>query len=367
MTKIKPKLNLKLLPRSSARLSSRRLSLFMGLFAVAGLTTVVLILAAGAAAIFEPENGSLGNGAVQVSRSDATGGKAVRLTAPAATPTPTATPTPAPGGTPTNCVASPHTCGYPDATNTGWQPTGVTLTVVNQDPYYINTAGTVVDSKDIRGCVYVRAPNVTIRRSKITCNNQPMVKTWEPDGQGGLDDLAHGLVIEDTEFDGQGDVDSGGISFNHYTLRRNNMHHLGHAAKVGTNVVVQDNYVHDIAWNTNSHNGGFPSDGGTGVTIRHNTVFMNTGNGYTLAAYNWIPAGTVVADWLVENNLLAGGNYILYCGAPGHITPNLRVTGNRFSRLYYPNGGYYGPTANCSGATAWTGNFWDNNLATVSP
>ncbi len=32
-------------------------------------------------------------------------------------------------GVPLNCAASPHTCGYPDATNTGVQP-GQTLVAV---------------------------------------------------------------------------------------------------------------------------------------------------------------------------------------------------------------------------------------------
>lgn len=270
-------------------------------------------------------------------------------------------------GTGKNCANSPHTCGYPDATNTGWQHTGVALSVVNDDPFYITTPGAVIDAKDIRGCVFVMAPNVTIKRSKITCSNQPMVKTYEPDGQGGLDDLAPGLVIEDVEFDGMGDVDSTGIAFNSYTIRRSNFHNIGSAARIGSNVVAEDNYVHSIASNTSSHNGGFPFDGGSNNTIRHNTIFMTSTNGYALSIYNQVPAGNVVSNVLVENNLLAGGNYIMYCGAPGQITPNLRVLNNRFSKIIYPNGGWYGVTANCNGPTAWSGNIWDHDLSTVNP
>lgn len=276
-----------------------------------------------------------------------------------------------PGGggatTPTNCVSQPSKCGYPDASNTGWQHTGVTLTVDNTDPFYITVPGTVVDSKDIRGCVFVMAENVTIKRSKITCGNQPMIKTYEPDGHGGLTDLAAGLLIEDVEFDGQGDPDSTGIAFNHYTVRRSNFHNIGSAVKLGTNDVLQDNYVHDIASTMSSHNGGFPSDGGSGVTITHNTILMNSTNGYAIALYNWIPAGTVVSDVTVTNNLLAGGNYVLYCGAPGHVTPNLQFTNNRFSKIFYDNGGFYGSSANCSDAANWANNFWDDSLAAVLP
>jgi hypothetical protein len=266
------------------------------------------------------------------------------------------------------CSDAPSACGYPDASNTGWRHTGVKLKTVVADPYYIDKPGQVVDGLDIHGCVYVRAKNVTIKRSKITCDNQPMVKNFEPDGHGGLTDIGAGLLIEDTEFDGMSSPTAMGVAFNNFTVLRSDFHNLAAALKLGNGVRVEDNYVHNISYTSTSHNGGFPSDGGTGITVRHNTVMMNSQNGYAIAIYNWIPAGSVVADVVVDNNLLAGGNYILYCGAPGHPAPNLRVTNNRFSAQLFAKGGYYGPAANCDqGITAWTNNYWDANRAPLSP
>jgi hypothetical protein len=273
-------------------------------------------------------------------------------------------------GTPSNganCALKPSACGYPDATNTGWRHTGVTLKRVVADPYYVNTAGAVVDGLDIIGCVYVRAKNVTIKRSKITCSAQPMVKNFEPDGRGGLRDIGAGLVLEDVEFDGKGVHTAHGVAFNNYTVRRGYFHNLGAAAKLGSNVRIENSFVHNFASNSQAHVGGFPSDGGRGIVVRHNTVLMNSENGYTVAIYNWIPAGSVVADVVVDNNLLAGGNYILYCGAPGHVAPNLRVINNRFSRMLYPKGGNYGPSANCDDAAEWSNNYWDDTRSPLNP
>jgi hypothetical protein len=47
---------------------------------------------------------------------------------------------------------------------------------------------------------------------------------------------------------------------------------------------------------------------------------------------------------VIDNNLVAGGGYTIYGGAnPGGAqTSNIRITNNRFSRIYFPRGGYYG-------------------------
>lgn len=261
-----------------------------------------------------------------------------------------------------------RTSAFPDETNTGWQPTGVTLTTVTDDPFYITTPGQVVDSLDIQGSVFVMATNVTIKRCKISSPNQPMVKTYEPDGSGGLNDIGAGLLIEDSELYGMNNEDSTSVGGNGYfTLRRCNIHHIGSGARMGNDTLAEDNYVHDIVSTVTSHNGGLPVDAGTNVTIRHNTILMNSTNGYVIAAYSGVPPGNVVANVLIEDNFLAGGNYIIYGGSVTEPPPNLRVRDNRFSRLYFANGGFFGPVANGGGATEWSGNVWDDTGDPVVP
>jgi hypothetical protein len=76
-----------------------------------------------------------------------------------------------------NCALPNH----PDASCTG-VPAGIALTVVKGD-LVVSAANAVVDSKDIRGCVRVTAPGVTIRNSKITCRRAPYaVDTFEVAG-----------------------------------------------------------------------------------------------------------------------------------------------------------------------------------------
>jgi len=307
--------------------------------------------------------GNSGNIPAHIGSSTAGGGSSTPLPGGSNAGSGGITPTPPANGK--NCASRPSGCGYPDETNTGWQHTGAVLTVVTQDPYIISTPGAVIAGLDIRGCIEVTATNVTIKNSKITCSNQPMVKNFQPDGNGGLNDVGAGLVMQDVEFDGMGDADSAGVAFDSYTIIRGNFHNIGTAIRLGNNVTVQDSYVHDIAATSTSHNGGFPSDGGTGIIVRHNTVLMNVQNGFPIALYNAESPGVVVKDVVVENNLLAGGNYIMYCGAPSKTSPNLTVTGNRFSRSIYSNGGYYGDAANCEGAAQWSNNYWDEDLSNV--
>src|SRR5262245_33381699 len=78
-----------------------------------------------------------------------------------------ASPTPIDPTGRTGCAAVPSVCGYPDETNTG-VPAGTVLRI-HQGTLEIRTPGAVVEDLDIRGCVRVMAPNVTIRRSKVTC------------------------------------------------------------------------------------------------------------------------------------------------------------------------------------------------------
>ena len=99
------------------------------------------------------------------------------------------------------------------------------------------------------------------------------------------------------------------------------------------------------------------------VTLNHNTLL--TAHSQTAAIYMSNPLGTVK----VTNNLLAGGGYTLYGGAKSDGTgvSSETVTGNRFSRLYFPKGGYYGPVAYMPNSYTWSGNVWDDTRKPVSP
>jgi hypothetical protein len=337
-----------------------------------------IVIRSGAAGFFaaaDPDTASLTSQAKLINDATAAGGKAIQFTAPAPAPNPP--PPPPPGPTPppppppsngANCVNLPSACGYPDATNTGWQHTGVTLQAVSAhangtfyiDQDYLDAGGSrVIDGKHLP-CVAIFVKNITIKRSKVSCSNQGMIRTSE----NGSTQLAQGLLIEDVEFDGKGDVDSTALKAGDYIVRRAHFHHIGSALRMWNNAVVEDSYVANIASTGTSHNAGVPFDCGSNNVLRRNTILMNSTNGHAVPVYNGNPC--LVSNITVENNLLAGGNYTLWCGVP-NVAPNLQVRNNRFSRIFNPKGGYYGPTANCGGAAVWTNNIWDDTLLPVSP
>src|SRR5690606_3166522 len=79
--------------------------------------------------------------------------------------------------------------GFPDASNTGWKHTGISLT--SSGGITANKDGQVIDGKDINGCVVVTAKNVVIKRSRIRCGS-PI----------GVNVRSGNVTIEDTEIAG---------------------------------------------------------------------------------------------------------------------------------------------------------------------
>lgn len=128
--------------------------------------------------------------------------------------------------------------------------------------------------------------------------------------------------------------------------------------------LIEANYIHSLGMTGGDHVNGTTSNGGSvQLTIRGNTIFNS---------YDQTDAISLFQDFgpqanrLIEKNLIAGGGYTIYAGAnPGMASTatNIIVRNNRVSRMYYPDGGYYGPaTAYTSGGgNVWSGNVWDED------
>src|SRR5215472_13215711 len=97
-------------------------------------------------------------------------GPAVQTSAPQpaspGTPSPLRT-----GGGPvtrhTDCVASPHSCGFPDATNTGANCSQLTPS----GSITVTSGGAVIEGKNISGSITIQASNVTIRNDCVTSSD----------------------------------------------------------------------------------------------------------------------------------------------------------------------------------------------------
>jgi hypothetical protein len=264
---------------------------------------------------------------------------------PSPTATPTASPTPSPTPTPTPTVTpTPEPSGaFPDESTTG--PSG-TLTAYS-GPNPITTAGTVIDGKTL-GCITVKAPNVTIRNSRISCGSgsgSPIVR-YDDDGSRGSP-----LVIEDTEIDCRATAGQG-VGEADYTLRRVLIHGCIDGLEINRDVLVEDSLItHLYVGGVDPHADGAQFgwghfEGSTivggvlNVTFRHNTIYAIGHDGVTLAdkVITRNCCANVDRNVLIENNLFSGGGYTLHCFDGD--SPTEVVRGNRFSTRYMPSFGW---------------------------
>jgi hypothetical protein len=258
---------------------------------------------------------------------------------------PTSSTQPATSSSPTATSTAKSPTDFPDGSNTG-VPAGTSLTVVNGD-LAITKAGTVVDGKDIRGCVSVRAAGVVIRNSKITCRSSYVIASFV-DGYTGT-----GLLIEDSEVScGYGPGTALGDA--NITARRLNVHGCENGADVDINFALMDSYIHDLWAENDAHSDGVQLAIGNDVTIRHNRI--EAGKQGTSAI---ISPSTGTRNVIIDKNLMSGGAATLYCRQKGAGT-NYQVTDNRFSRKFYPLSGAYMPWTECKDEAVVTGNVWDD-------
>jgi hypothetical protein len=222
--------------------------------------------------------------------------------------------------------------------------------VLNGDQKFA-TAGMVVDGKDIRGCVDIEAPRVTIRRSKITCTNFYVIASFAERYSGG------GLVVEDSEIDCKS-TNGTGIGSYGVTARRLNIHNCENGFDIDNTITVVDSYIHDLYEGSTGHADGIQLAGGATISISHNTIYNPGGTSAIISN----PSAN--SDVLVSGNLMAGGAYTLYC--PRDSSRNYRVIDNRFSTLFSAKSGAYGPWTDCEKAAEVRGNVWDNTLQPVS-
>lgn len=231
-------------------------------------------------------------------------------------------------GTPPSCVTAST---WPDASNTGYAPTAVTLT--NSTGMVVSTPGAVIDSMNFTGQVYIAANNVTIKRSKIKFSTQSYLIR--------VASGVTGTIIQDVEVDG--DVGSyTGIYGDGLTIKRVNIHNVENGMITSASTTISDSYIHDLLNSGSPHYDGVEINGGTNISIIHNTISIPNETG-TVNANNYFGP---VNNILIDNNKLLGGTYTIYVDGQftgGPIT-NVTVTNNRIGGGVYG----YGLVRNCT-------------------
>ncbi len=209
--------------------------------------------------------------------------------------------------------------GWPDAGNTG-VPAGVRLSAYTGSRT-LTKSGTVLDGKSIKGCLTINAKNVTIRRSKIECDD------WIVRVADGAS-----VTIEDSELDGKGTASA--IGYDNFTLRRVDIHNMNEGPRVGDHVLIEDSWIHDLSFTSeDDHQDILQTTGGVGSRVRHNTLDASARDGHQFNAAFMVGAELApeLAGLVVEENLIGGGGYsVNFRGDPN--TRDVVFRNNTFKR-----------------------------------
>ena len=221
-------------------------------------------------------------------------------------------------------------------------------------PSTISTPNTVIDGKTM-GCIGVsgagsRDPQLEdlVRRRVRGLESTTAPTAGTP------------LLIEDSEIDCKNTPAERRSARPMSPCGGVNIHGCENGLNISQNITVEDSYIHDLYNSAEAHTRRHP--------VRHRALV--DGRSYAAVPQRDDPPQHHLRDGrrrivrhlgdhlqpggdtnvLIENNLLAGGAYTLYCeqGATGI---NYRVLNNHFSRKFSSKVGYYGPSTDCADET----------------
>jgi hypothetical protein len=291
-------------------------------------------------------------------------------------PVPSSTPPSTP--TATKCVTLPSRCGYPDATSAGVQDR-TTLRRVPEDL----TSGTgwkwdtrgwiqvtdddaVVENVEVSASIDVKGSGVTIRNVLVLVSGDTWgvalrhtTNTTITHTTIGSKGLKPRLLVGIKDIYG----DAAGTS-----VTANDIAGASTGVQIGSGL-IRDNYIHDLGMVEGDHVNGITSNGSSRrLVIEHNTVLNPFPQTDAIGLFQDFG---VEADRLISDNLLAGGGWTLYGGDNQRfgLTHDITIVGNRFSRLYFPTGGSFGPVASFDlqgKGNLISGNYWDEDLTPVN-
>ncbi len=270
----------------------------------------------------------------------------------------------------TNCIKVPSACGYPDSTNTG-VPAGTTLKSQTNN-ITVTTPGTTIKDVALEGSISVEANNTTIEDTDVTVNGTQTC--GESCGGRGIwiKPGVTGTLIQNVACHGGA---LSGVNVTQYCVMSNDSAttikqlyayncteclagpmNLSNSFINESNATIPQEHYEDIYYG-----------GGAGpLIVNHNTMLNQQGQ--TAVVFASVDFGNQTT-LTITNNLMAGGGYTIYgggSGSGGKVVGPVTITGNRFSREFYPNGGSYGVAAYMNEAvTSWSGNVWDETLKSV--
>lgn len=278
----------------------------------------------------------------------------------------------------TGCVLKPSRCGYPDATNTGVTDRSALRRVpqdVTSGPGWtwdtrgwlqVTDDGAVVEGLEVSGPIEVTGKSVTVRSNVILATGE----TWGVGLRHTINATVSGNTIGAAGTTprllvGIKDIYGDAVGT---TVTANDIAGTSTGIQIGSGM-IRDNYIHDLAMVSGDHVNGITSNGSSErLVIEHNTVLNHFDQTDAIGLFQDFG---VEADRLITGNLLAGGGYTIYGGDNRRfgLTHDIKIVGNRISRVYFPAGGFYGPSASFDDqgvGNVWAGNVWDEDASPVA-
>jgi hypothetical protein len=280
--------------------------------------------------------------------------------------------------------ASGIPAGFPTASDSGIPPGTVLKSVPgqvssgpgwawNKADGYLQVTGNGANLTGLRipGTVNVSANNVTLNDISITVGGD---SSTTGDSYGVTLDNTANVTIENSNIQGTNtttgrmgegikDVytDSTGTQ-----VLKNNIQKTDTAIQLYQGL-IKGNYIHNLGLIDGDHVNGITTNGDIGTFDIENNTILNKFN--QTDAIGLFQDFGVVANVTINNNYLAGGGYTIY-GGDGSIgqSYNIKVTNNRISTMYFPNGGQWGPVAyfdDQGPGNTWSGNTWAGSGTTI--
>jgi hypothetical protein len=153
-----------------------------------------------------------------------------------------------------------------------------------------------------------------------------------------------------------------------YTCIRCDMHSSERGANMGSNVHIEDSYMHGFLHVPGSHQSAIGTNGGRNLTLLHNNLDCESAGDACSAALALYPDFEPLDNILVQNNLFnTNGGYCTYGGFDEGT--NIRYIDNIFGTKYHPECGIWGPVAafnSSADGNEWSGNRYPDG-STVDP
>jgi len=250
---------------------------------------------------------------------------------------------------------------FPTAGSTG-VPANVSLRGYD-GPCTITKAGTVIEARDVRCSIVVKAARVVIRKSRIT-------GTVKTEGD------ANSLRIEDSDING-GQAFEHTVGFENVTVLRSDISGGQSSVNCYRNCLIQDSYLHGqyVPEGEDWHLNAFLSNGGSDIRLIGNTLACdrptNSAGGGCTGNASIFGDFAPNTNYTIERNLFVASqefSYCLYGGFDakkefGTAVRQIVVVDNVFERGANGKCGSFGAVtsydASASGSR-WQNNTWDD-------